>query len=117
VDHREKVRLAIAELKARKGGYRLPPLYRLVLRLGLYLPPPPFWGFWMHAVSTAVMFGIMYGALSLLLRGIWDRPMLRWWELSCMSVLFGLATAAFERRRRDLPRWRDYRPVPPGTFD
>ncbi len=77
------------------------PLYRLLWRLGVNLPPPHFNGFLANFAVSAAFFGIVWGLLMGLTGGGW---LLR--ESILAGGLFGLWMAIYYRfsaRKHKLP--------------
>lgn len=90
-----------------------PPIWRLLWRLGVELPPPLFMSFWQAAFFMGGFFGVSWGLVMWLVQ--WSRQGMPF-ELvlgACASagVLFGLCMAAYFRylaRKHELPSWEAY---------
>jgi hypothetical protein len=110
----EKRQAALAMLAA-TGMWRsnyAPPLYRLLWRLGIKVPPPHFASFRSNFAFPGICFGVLWGLLMWLM--FWSNqgvPIQRAIILSAVAgVFFGLAMAAFYRhgaRKHALPKWQD----------
>jgi hypothetical protein len=110
----EKVTFLLKDLSRRGTNpyTAAPPLYRLLWRLGIEAKPPLFASFWSVAITTGVMFGVLWG---ILMRFV---PWQQSWPVgiaigtaALAGALFGLTMAAYYRglaRRLALPRWEDY---------
>lgn len=77
-----------------------PPLWRILWRYGVAVPPPPFLGFLSLFVLTGGLFGVLFGL------GVWLLENLRYdgipgekalWVALIAGVAFGLAMAAYYR--------------------
>jgi hypothetical protein len=87
-----------------------PPLYRLLWRVGLFLPPPHFASFGFNFVFTASWFGAIWGAIMWLL--FWS-PLGGSGVVAAITAiaagfLFGLTMASYYRyiaRKHKLPAW------------
>ena len=116
--HQDKVDHLIEELGQQGiGPYTVaPPLFRLLWRLGLEVPPPFFLGFRQLTLLLGISFGVLWGAIMWL----WV-----WRELGLVGslavgvpstvlagLLFGVIMALFFRWRAgrlELPSsWKDY---------
>lgn len=82
-------------------GTAFPPAWRVLWRLGVELPPPPFLGFVPLAFITGVIFGVLFGL------AIWLLAVIGIIETSLASIpgraslagaLFGLFMAGYYRR-------------------
>lgn len=94
-----------------------PPLYRLLWRVGLFLPPPHFASFGFNFVFNAVWFGVLWGAIMWLL--VWSH--LDWSGVGAaiaaiaVGLLFGLVMASYYRyiaRKHKLPVWSELNSEP-----
>lgn len=90
-----------------------PPLWRLLWRFGVQLPPPLFIGFWPALLGMGSFFGVFWGLFMWLL--LWRSQQMP--VLVCVSAafisgsLFGLFMAAYYRhlaRKHRLPAWSEY---------
>jgi hypothetical protein len=95
----------------------LPPLWPLLWRLGLDVPPPLFLAFWRIVVWMGGAFALAWGA------GMWwfvwsphgIRPVFGLAMAAGGGILFGLAMAAYYRavaRKHRLPSWDAYTGAP-----
>jgi Family of unknown function (DUF6404) len=91
---------------------REPPLWRVLWRLDVRIPPPHFMPLWGLALFMGAYFGLVWGAVmwfvgwrsagapySIMLVTPWFA-----------GAIFGVVTAAINLRKRrkcNLPRWRD----------
>lgn len=115
MSHAEKIRLMFEDL-ARQGigSWTLaPPLYRMLWKFGVQIPPPHFSSFTFLFLFQGSFFGIFCGLFMELMYWAWIRLPLWASAFAAISagVLFGLYTAAYYRwqaRRHHLPLWRDY---------
>jgi hypothetical protein len=115
--HREKVAYLLRDLSQRgiSKYTTAPPLYRLLWRLGLEVPPPHFASFGSLALLMGGFFGTMFG-LSVWLT-MWrsmpvDRALALGLAVGLLSgIAFGILMAISYRVRAmglALPRWEDY---------
>jgi hypothetical protein len=118
--HKEKVDHLVDDLAKRGVGKytAAPPLYRLLWRLGIEIPPPHFAGFWPLAIVMGVFFGVSWGLLMWFF--LWrddNMPLAIAIAASLLAgALFGVTMAAYYRWRAKklaLPPWDDY-PTKPG---
>ena len=118
-----KLDIALEMLAAtgmRRSNYA-PPIYRLLWRSGVPIPPPPFAGFTVNFLFQGIWFGLLWGALMWFL----------FWRHQSMSVtgailaagfggaLFGADMAGYwiyKARKLKLPAWSDLRP-PSSVFE
>jgi len=114
--HQEKVDAFVNELAQRGVGKytTAPPLYRLLWRLGIEVPPPHFAGFWSLTLLMGVFFAVFWGLFMWLF--LWrgqDMPIAVGIVVAVIAgLLFGATMAAYYRwraRKLELPRWEDYR--------
>ena len=115
MNHQEKIDYLLNDLAQRGVGKytTAPPLYRLLWRLGIEVPPPHFAGFWTLAIFMGVFFGVFWGIFMWFF--LWrseDMPLAIAIGSSLIAgVLFGVTMAAYYRWRASklaLPRWEDY---------
>jgi hypothetical protein len=112
MNYPSKLSFALAMLAASgisRSSYE-PPLYRLLWRVGLFLPPPHFASFGFNFVFTAAWFGACWGAIMWLL--VWSGQdgagFVAAIAAVAAGVLFGLTMAAYYRysaRKHKLPLW------------
>jgi len=76
-----------------------PPLWKLLWRMGVEVPPPLFMGFWSVALLMGGFFGVGWGILMWFM--MWSRQGMAGWVALVAAVvagvLFGLAMAAYFR--------------------
>jgi len=109
---------AALKILASTGIWRssyVPPLLRLLWRLGLDVPPPHFATFWNNVLYNGSLFAVFWGLLMWFIP--WfreERSLLRVLVLAgFMGVFFGLWMAAYYargRRKYNLPSWKDFNP-------
>jgi Family of unknown function (DUF6404) len=112
MDYPSKLSSALAMLAATgisRSNYE-PPLYRLLWRVGLFLPPPHFASFGFNFVFTAAWFGASWGAIMWLL--LWSHQggsgVVAAIAAVAAGVLFGLIMAVYYRYssgKHKLPLW------------
>jgi hypothetical protein len=109
----EKIEYYLRDMRQRAVGWRarwsaVPPIYRLLWRLGIKVRPPVFASFWSLAVPYAIFYGILFFIV--------------WWlnvghsitglVLSGVAAAFMAASIAVGNRRQArklaFPRWEDY---------
>lgn len=110
----------LAATGMRRSNYA-PPLYRLLWRAGIPIPPPPFAGFGVNLTFFGILFGVLYGTAMWLL--VWrQRGMPASGALVAANIaglLFGVIMAGYwvyRARKLKLPRWADLK-SPAATFD
>ena len=118
---RLEIALQILAASGMKRGNYAPPLYRLLWRAGIPIPPPPFAGFAVNLLFFGSWFGLFYGL------AMWFLI----WQHQAMSVsgaiigagsagaLFGLIMAAYwvyKARKHKLPAWSELR-TPSSVFE
>jgi hypothetical protein len=115
--HEEKVDAMIRDLETRgMSAYNsAPPLFRLLWKLGLEVPPPLFWSFAGAALVMGGFFGVVWGLMMWLM--LWREQMMSPLAAGISSasagVFFGVVMAAYysyKRRQLGLPAWKDYSP-------
>ncbi len=113
--HREKVDQFVAEAaQAKISKYTAaPPLFRLLWRAEVEIPPPAFMGFW----TLFLIMGGYWGAIMFIFFWFMFRV---WWAIPTGDLLspvvvaacaFGLIMAVYfrhEAKRMHLPNWSDY---------
>jgi hypothetical protein len=108
-------RSAALELLAETGMWPIsyaPPLFRLLWRLGIDVPPPHFAGFWANFVLSGSLFGVAMG----LYQWFFNTP--RSLTLALVAtvfcgVFFGLSMAVRYRngaRKYNIPSWQAFQP-------
>ena len=117
--HRDKLTAMyrhIAILGVSKGT-AAPPIFRLLWRLGIEVPPPLFISFIPAALGMGVFFGFFWGLVMWAI--LWSRQGMSFGLMASPSlvagVLFGLSMAAYYRylaRKYELPSWADYTGAP-----
>ena len=115
MSHAEKIQLMFDDLSRRGiGAWTFaPPLYRMLWRFGIQIPPPHFSSFPFLFFFQGSFFGIVWGLFIGLTFWTWLRLPLWLLAVAAVSagVLFGLCMAAYYRwqaRKHHLPLWRDY---------
>jgi len=118
--HQEKVDYLVRDF-ANWGLKRrdvIPPAWPMLWELGIFVPPPPFLGVWLHAALLATVF--YAGALCFTSAMAWflsESPRMRLsaWEILGWPICFALPLAVFfawesrqRFRRLALPRWSEY---------
>ena len=100
------------------AGSSLPPLWRLLWKLGAALPPPHFMRFWSLVLIFGSFFGTVWGTVMYLV--LWRAQHMSLPIAVGMSLLagllFGLSMAAIFRRqarRLKLGSWQDWHPGNP----
>jgi hypothetical protein len=103
--------LAILERTGMLRNSYAPPLFRVLWRLGMDVPPPHFMGFWTLAAGAALWFGVVWGGIMWCLS--WSRqhqaPQQALMTACATGVMFGLALAAvyaWGRQKYGLPAWK-----------
>jgi hypothetical protein len=91
-----------------------PPLWRILWRFGIKIPPPVFLGFLPNALIFGGFFGLFFGFGTWLLHslGVIDSPALSApWLASVVGVPFGLAMAYEQRTlasKHNLGAWSEF---------
>jgi hypothetical protein len=110
-----RLQRALAMLESKKLGRNTyaPPLFRLMWKMGLKLPPPHMAGFAINATLMGGFFGAFWGLFMWLL--MWSRqgmPLLVGVATALVAgLLFGLTMAWYLRhqaRRHGIPHWREF---------
>ena len=113
--HKEKIKKMFEELpkKGIKQYNFAPPIYRLLWKLGVEIPPPPFSSFLYDFLFAGVGFGTLWGLLMWFV--FWQPknfPAIIAIISSAMAgILFGLSMAVILRhkaKKHNLPLWKDY---------
>jgi hypothetical protein len=92
-----------------KSNYA-PPVFRMLWRRGVNVPPPHFMSFLASAALTGIGFGVMWGLFMLAFAAATGNihfPVLLAASVGA-GLLFGVSMAtyyAFGRRRHKLPKW------------
>lgn len=112
-DARLQQALALLDTKGLRKSTYAPPLFRLLWRLGVKVPPPHMAGFAFNSLVMGGFFGVFWGlAMWLLLWGHQGMPLVIVAVAALLAgALFGLAMAWYLRywaRKRAIPRWRDF---------
>lgn len=115
VKSRRNIEEYIANLESQGIPRRMivPPAYRLLWRVRLYVRPPLSNGFWTNTIIIGSMFGFSFGVAMVVLLHVLDVSGLSafWIAVSCFllpGIAFGLSMSAYlERKRRgvDVPPW------------
>ena len=100
-------------MMASKGMWRsnyAPPMMRLIWKLGISMPPPPFAPFWQNTLLFGGYFTLAWGVLMWLMSWRDSGYSLTFAVINalCAGMLFGVLMAAFHywrRRANHLPDW------------
>ena len=88
-----------------------PPLWRLLWRLGLRIPPRPFIGEWPIILTTVSVFALIWAPLRLVasLFPEWFQflPLSPWLLIGLSAGAANAALNAHWRHKHGLPTWRD----------
>ena len=110
----------LAATGMRRSNYA-PPLYRLLWRTGIPIPPPPFAGFGINLAFFGILFGVLYGFAMWFL--VWRRQGMSAGGALVGAMVAGLLFGAvmagywvYKARKLKLPRWADLE-SPAATFD
>lgn len=108
---REAAIKALASTGMWRSNY-LPPMLRLMWRLGLDVPPPHFASFWVNAIVTGSWYGIALGVTMWLVNWVGYRTSAAEILIAATiaGVFFGAWMAvyyAYGRRKYRLPSWLD----------
>ena len=106
-------RLAAFQLLDKAGVWKsnyAPPIFRLLWRIGLNLPPPHFMSIASSAALTGTFFGVFWGIFMYRFAATTGdvKPSALLFSALCAGVLFGASMAAyyaFGRRKYKLPKW------------
>lgn len=98
-----------------------PPLYNLLWKLGLKLPPPHFASFATNFVFDGLFFGFTWGLLMWF--AMWlhqgmspERAVV---QAIFAGLFFGIGMASYYRydaRKHRIPLWKDFRPMDDGSL-
>jgi len=120
MNHRKKVDGLIAELEKRgiSGQTVAPPLFRLLWKYGIDIPPPLFMSFCGNAALMGILFAIPFGALAAaFIVPMWFLMPEKTLAIPALfatllaGFLFGLAMATYNRykaKHLQLPAWDKY---------
>lgn len=107
--------LALLDTKGLGKGTYAPPLFRLLWKLGIKVPPPHMAGFAFNSLLMGGFFGVFWSLLMWLM--LWGRQGMPLAMVAIAALLagalFGLAIAWYMRysaRKRAIPRWQDFTP-------
>jgi hypothetical protein len=109
----EKIEYYLRDMRQRAVGWRarwsaVPPIYRLLWRLGIKVRPPLFASFW----SLAVPYAVGWGILLIIAWWLRDPHTITSLVISVVGAAFigVIAAASYRRQARKLalPRWEDY---------
>lgn len=115
MNHDEKVASVVTALTARgvSKGDIAPPIFRLVWKFGIAIPPPHFMSFGALATVMGSYFGVLWGVFMWFV--FWRRLGLPAGACTIVSlaagISFGVAMASFYRwkaRQLGLPSWSEY---------
>jgi membrane associated rhomboid family serine protease len=115
MDHQAKVAHLLEDFKRRgiQAYSTAPPLYRLLWRMGIEVPPPHFGSFGSITLIMGLYFGVFWGLAMWFL--VWrgdDMPIAIAVTASVLAgLLFGAIMAVYFRwraRKLGLPSWKDY---------
>ena len=119
---RQKLAAALTVLAStgmRRREYA-PPLFRLLWRFRVRIPPPHFRSFLGNFAFLALPYGAGWGASMYLIQSYQGIPS---WRLIGVSVLFGSfigsLSAGYYRssaRKHRIPAWRGFRPTDENVF-
>lgn len=114
-DVRLRPALALLDTKGLGKSTYAPPLFRLLWRLGIKVPPPHMAGFAFNSMLMGGFFGVCWSLLMWLM--LWGRHGMPLAMVAIAALLagalFGLAMAWYMRysaRKRAIPRWQDFMP-------
>ena len=112
-DVRLRQALALLENKGLGKSTYAPPLFRLLWKLGVKVPPPHMAGFAFNGLLMGGFFGVFWSLLMWLM--LWGRQGM---PLAIVAIaallagaLFGLMMAWYMRysaRKHAIPHWRDF---------
>jgi hypothetical protein len=112
-DVRLRQALALLESKGLGRSTRAPPLFRLLWKLGIEVPPPHMAGFAFNSVLMGGFFGVFWSLLMWLM--LWGRQGMPLVVAAATALvaggLFGLTMGWYMRhgaRKHAIPRWRDF---------
>ena len=106
---------ALLESKGIGKSTYSPPLFRLLWKIGVQVPPPHMAGFGFNALVMGGFFGVLWGMLMWLL--LWGRQGMQIWTAVATALmaglLFGLMMACYLRwsaKKREIPSWQEFNP-------
>ncbi|HET6782816.1 MAG TPA: DUF6404 family protein [Pseudoxanthomonas sp.] len=115
MEFNERLQQAFALLESKgigKSTYS-PPLFRLLWKLGVKVPPPHMAGFGFNALVMGGFFGLFWGLFMWLL--LWGRQGMPIWigaaAALAAGVLFGVTMACYLRwsaKKRAIPTWQEF---------
>jgi len=112
--HKEKLNKMFAVLpKQGINKYTFaPPIYRLLWKIGIEIPPPLFSTFTSIFLFMGIFFGTLWELLTWLIYGRNNLPLSITMCASILAgILFGLSMAIYCRyqaKKHSLPLWKDY---------
>jgi len=114
-DARLQQALSLLDAKGLGKSTYAPPLFRLLWKLGVKVPPPHMAGFALNSLLMGGFFGVFWSlAMWLMLWGRQGKPPVIVAVAALLAgALFGLAMAWYLRysaRKRAIPRWQDFNP-------
>ena len=114
-DARLQQALALLDSKGLGKSAYAPPLFRLLWKLGVKVPPPHMAGFAFNSLLMGGFFGVFWSLLMWLM--LWGRQGMPLVIAAITALvaggLFGLTMGWYIRysaRKRAIPRWRDFNP-------
>lgn len=106
---RDKAIALMEEKKMWRSNYA-PPILRLMWRMGVNMPPPPFAPFWLNTLFFGVWFGPLWGVLMWFM--VWKNQGYTGDEALILSLvtglLFGFFMALFHYWRKKANRLSDW---------
>ena len=112
-DLRLRQALTLLEAKGVRKSTCAPPLFRLLWKLGVKVPPPHMAGFAFNSLLMGGFFGVFWSLLMWLM--LWNRQGMPLTGVAMKALLagalFGLTMAWYLRygaRKHAIPRWRDF---------
>ncbi len=114
-DLRLQQALTLLEAKGVRKSTCAPPLFRLLWKLGVKVPPPHMAGFAFNSLLMGGFFGVFWSLLMWLM--LWSRQGMPLAIVATVALLagalFGLTMAwylHYHARKYAIPRWRDFNP-------
>lgn len=113
MNHNERLNKMYQDLSQRGiGKYTYaPPIYRLLWKMGIQIPPPHFSSFLFLFLFQGTFFGIFWGLVMWVLSWQQQNLSLHIFKSALAGLLFGLSMAGYYRyqaKKHDLPLWKDY---------